>query len=109
MHYALVAHYTLVVHYASVVHYTLVVYVSNCIGFVDQRVPAEDLLKFVRQQATWLVPSFFKDIVRKPQDLERIATALSISPNIEVFQQKLQLSAEAKKKFESALYAVRGT
>ncbi|XP_067939326.1 IDLSRF-like peptide [Watersipora subatra] len=77
-----------------------------CIAY--QRVPAEDLLKFVKQQANWLVPSFFSSVVHKPQDLDRIASALSTSPNIQIFQTKLRLSDQDTKKFEAALLAVRG-
>ena len=76
--------------------------------FLDQRVPAEDLIKFVRQQAYWLVPSFFTSIVRGPDDLNRIASALSTSANLDVFSRTLNLDRPDAKKFQSALYAVRG-
>ena len=78
------------------------------ISFPDQRVPAEDLIKFVRQQAYWLVPSFFTSIVRGPDDLNRIASALSTSANLDVFSRTLNLDRPDAKKFQSALYAVRG-
>lgn len=71
--------------------------------------PAEDLLKFVQKQAIWLVPSFFSSIVKTGDDLQKIASALSTSPNMNVFQAKLGLSDKATKEFEMALYAVRGT
>ena len=77
-------------------------------SFPDQRVPAEDLIKFVRQQAYWLVPSFFTSIVRGPDDLNRIASALSTSANLDVFSRTLNLDRPDAKKFQSALYAVRG-
>ena len=77
-------------------------------SFSDQRVPAEDLIKFVRQQAYWLVPSFFTSIVRGPDDLNRIASALSTSANLDVFSRTLNLDRPDAKKFQSALYAVRG-
>ncbi|KAF6033587.1 hypothetical protein EB796_008110 [Bugula neritina] len=76
-----------------------------CIAY--QRVPAEDMLNFVEQQARWLIPAFFKSIVKSRDDLQKIASALSTSANIDVFQSKLHLSRQSARDFESALYAVR--
>lgn len=70
--------------------------------------PAEDLIKFVQQQAYWLVPSFFTSIVTKPEDLNAIASALSTSANLDNFSRTLGLNRPDAKKFQSALYAVRG-
>ena len=102
----IIYHYIIILLYIKS-HYFLSYYIVHHF-FSDQRVPAEDLIKFVRQQAYWLVPSFFTSIVRGPDDLNRIASALSTSANLDVFSRTLNLDRPDAKKFQSALYAVRG-
>lgn len=68
----------------------------------------DDLLKFIKQQMRWMVPMFFKGIIKSSKDFETVAHALSVSPTIDDFQRRVGMSREQSKSFEAALYAVRG-